>query len=266
MAPLPAVAQANPPAAGQANPPTGAAGRAQPGAANRPAPPAAQAPAGPQRQTPPARNAQAANRPAGDVAQQVQFGQDGLVTMHTNELDVRQLLELLSRRSGMNILVSPKVTGTITANFEGVTVEQVLKPIIKLANLVDKQEGSIHYIYTKEEVQDEAEFTKKERILTKVYKLNYVRADEILGVIRPFLSPDVGQKRIAVTPSYRFGISESATFVSGGGRAMSAGGGGGGGGGGAGGPGGSAPSGGGPTIGGFQPPDRRQLHRRLSTT
>ena len=38
--------------------------------------------------------------------------------MHVNELDVRQLLELLSRRSGMNILVSPRVSGTITANFK----------------------------------------------------------------------------------------------------------------------------------------------------
>ncbi len=51
--------------------------------------------------------------------------------MHTNELDVRQLLELISRRSGMNILVSPLVSGTITANFEGVTVEEVLQAIIK---------------------------------------------------------------------------------------------------------------------------------------
>jgi type II secretory pathway component GspD/PulD (secretin) len=256
VAPLPAVAQVSPPA-GQGNPATGAAGRAQPGAANRPttpAPPTARPPVGSQRQTPPARTAPPSNRPAADVAQQVQFGDDGLVTMHTNELDVRQLLELLSRRSGMNILISPKVTGTITANFEGVTVEKVLNAIIKLAELVDKQEGSIHYIYTKEEVQDQEEFVKKERILTKVYKLSYVRADEILGVIRPFLSPAVGHNRISVTPSYRFGISESATFVSGGGQAMSSGGSGGGGGGGTGGPGGSAPTGGGPTIGGFQPP------------
>jgi type II secretory pathway component GspD/PulD (secretin) len=183
----------------------------------------------------------------------VQFDRDGLVTMHTNELDVRQLLELLSRRSGMNILVSPKVAGTITANFEGVSVQKVLKAVIKLANLTDKEEASIHYIYTKEELQDEAEFTKKERILTKVYKLNYVRADEILGVIRPFLSHDVGQKRISVTPSYRFGISESATFVSGGGQAMSISGGMAAAGG-TGGPGGAPPTGGGPTIGGFQPP------------
>jgi type II secretory pathway component GspD/PulD (secretin)/nucleoid-associated protein YgaU len=175
--------------------------------------------------------------------------------MHTNELDVRQLLELLSRRSRMNILVSPKVTGTITANFEGVTVERVLTAIIKLADLVDKQEGSFHYIYTKGELQDQAEDVKKERILTKVYKLNYIRSDEALGIIRPFLSADIGNRRTSVTPSYRFGISESATFVSGGGAAMSAGGGGGGGGGGGtAGPGGSPPTGGGATVGGFQPP------------
>ena len=85
--------------------------------------------------------------------------------------------------------------------------------MIKLANLVEKKEGSIHYIYTKGEIQDEAEAVKKEKILTKVYKLNYVRSDEMMIMIRPFLSADVGLKRFANTPSYRYGISESVTFV-----------------------------------------------------
>ena len=44
-------------------------------------------------------------------------------------------------------------------------------------------------------------------------------------MIRPFLNADVGQKRVSVTPSYRFGIGESATFVSGGGGASASGGG-----------------------------------------
>jgi general secretion pathway protein D len=257
VAPLPTTgAQPNTPAAGaqpntpadQPNPNAG-----QPGAPPVQPPPAPRPPAGPAARNQPARPNQPTARPATDAAQQIQFDNNGLVTMHTNELDVRQLLELLSRRSGMNILVSPKVAGTITANFEGVTVQKVLESIIKLADLVDKQEGSIHYIYTKGERQETEEFTKKERILTKVYRLSYLRADEVLGVIRPFLSREVGQRRMSVTPSYRFGISESATFVSGGGQAMSIGGAGGGGGG-MGGPGGSPTTGSGPTIGGFQPP------------
>jgi general secretion pathway protein D len=158
---------------------------------------------------------------------------------HVNEGDLRQILELLSRRAGMNILVSPGVTGTVTVNFENVTVDQVLHAVLKLANLVQKTDGSIHYIYTKGELENEAESLKKERILTKVYKLNYVRSDEMMLMIRPFLSAEVGLKRFANTPSYRFGISESVTFVAGaaasGGSGGGAGGGGGGGGGGTGG-------------------------------
>ncbi len=195
-------------------------------------------------------------RPAANAAapeQQIQFDRNGLVTMHVNELDVRQLLELLSRRSGLNILVSPKVSGTITANFENTSVDQVLKAVIKLAGLIEKKEGTIHFLYTKGEIDEDAEITKREKIMTRVYRLNYVRSDELLNMIRPFLSPDVGQKRVAVTPSYRFGIGESATFVSGGAGAASAGGGG------AssantGGPTNQGASGGGATVGGYQPP------------
>ena len=227
-----------------------ARGGDQPQAAGVPSPPVPNAPGQP---APADRRGPA--RPAAAAAeQQIQFDRNGLVTMHVNELDVRQLLELLSRRSGLNILVSPKVSGTITANFENTTVDQVLKAVIKLANLVEKTEGTIHYLYTKGEIDDDAEVLKREKIMTRVYKLNYVRSDELLTMIRPFLSDDVGQKRVSVTPSYRFGIGESATFVSGGAGAAI----------------GQrrrgparrtpaarpirAPSGGGATVGGYQPP------------
>ena len=86
-----------------------------------------------------------------------------------------------------------------------------------------------------------------------MYKLNYIRSDEMLAMVRPFLSVDVGQKRVSVTPSYRFGIGESATFVSGGAGAASAGGGGGGTAN-TGGPTNQGASGGGSTVGGYQPP------------
>ena len=154
---------------------------------------------------------------ASDVqSQEIQFDRNGLISLHTNELDVRQLLELLSRRSGMNILVSPKVSGTITANFEKVTIQELLSSILKLADLVEKVEGGIHFIYSKEETRDVTETAKKERIVTKVYRLNYIRADELMVMISPFLSNDVGKKRFATSANYQFGISESSTLSTGG--------------------------------------------------
>ena len=229
-----------------------AAYQAQAGAQGQPAP-ANRPPANPPAQGAPRDRRSAARAAAPETDQQVQFDRNGLVTMHVSELDVRQLLELLSRRSGMNILISPGVSGTITANFENTAVEQVLKSVIKLANLVEKREGAIHYLYSKGEIDEDAEFTKREKIMTRVYRLNYVRSDELLAMIRPFLSIDVGQKRVSVTPSYRFGIGESATFVSGGAGAASASGGGGSSAN-TGGPTNQGASGGGSTVGGYQPP------------
>jgi general secretion pathway protein D len=190
-------------------------------AAAQGSPPAAPMPA--QRSTSPAQEPTrppekpAPTRPTGDVrSPEIQFDSAGLISMHTNELDVRQLLELISRRSGMNILVSPKVSGTITANFEKVTIQELLGSILKLADLVEKVEGGIHFIYSKGELKDVAETALKERIVTKVYRLNYIRADELMVMISPFLSSDVGRKRFATSANYQFGISESSTLTTGG--------------------------------------------------
>ena len=149
-------------------------------------------------------------------SQEIQFDPQGMITTHINELDVRQLLELLSRQSGLNILVSPKVSGTVTANFEKIAPDELLKSVLKLANLVEKVEGTVHFIYAKEELQDQNENLKKEKIITKVYRLNYIRADEMMVMIRPFLSLDVGGKRFSTTANYMFGVSEASTLSSGG--------------------------------------------------
>ena len=221
-------------------------------AAAQGSPPAAPVPA--QRSTSPAQEPTrppekpAPTRPTGDVrSPEIQFDSAGLISMHTNELDVRQLLELISRRSGMNILISPKVSGTITANFEKVTIQELLSSILKLADLVEKVEGGIHFIYSKEELKDVADTALKERIVTKVYRLNYIRADELMVMISPFLSSDVGRKRFATSANYQFGISESSTLSTGGAGAA------GGGGGGGGGSGGVAPGGAGTIQRGTQP-------------
>lgn len=69
---------------------------------------------------------------APDIAEQFQVDDRGLVHLHANELDVRQALELISRQGAMNILVSPGVSGTVTINLEGATIEQALDAVAQL--------------------------------------------------------------------------------------------------------------------------------------
>ena len=95
----------------------------------------------------PALSPRPSSKPGGKDDPQVDFNLDGgLVTLHTDELDVRRLLELISRRSGMNLAISPKVQGAITANFEKVTTQDLLRSVLKLANLVEKVDGELYNV------------------------------------------------------------------------------------------------------------------------
>ncbi len=175
---------------------------------------------------------------------------DGRVTLHLNEVDIRQALELLSRQEKLNLLVSPNVSGTITVNFEGLTRDQALEAIFNLGNLKAKEENGLIYIYTAEEFDQLS--TRGKKPITRIYHLNYVRSNEVQVMVEPFLSPE---GKITSTPASQEGINESADFQSGlsgggGGGGGSSGGGGGGGGGSSGGGGGGGGASGGDSTGG----------------
>ncbi len=96
--PTQTIAQGN---ASQAAQPPASARRANPVQRQTPAPPGQRTSPPPNRPASPTTPGQPdPNRPAANAEQQVQFDPNGLVTMHTNELEVRQLLELLSSAGG----------------------------------------------------------------------------------------------------------------------------------------------------------------------
>lgn len=182
---------------------------------------------------------------APDQEQPIKVGDSGLVTMHINDLDIRQALELLSRQATLNILVSPGVQGQVTINLDKVTVEQALDSLMKLGNLTSRKEGKLIYVMTPPElIQQQGE---RGQITTRVYRLNYIRSADIDEMLRPFLS-EAG--KLTVTPDSQQGISGGTNLFGGFGAFGSAGGSGGGSGGGAGGGGGGGGTGGGGGGGG----------------
>lgn len=168
------------------------------------------------------------------------------ITMHMDDLDIRKALEMLSRESTKNVLVSPGVTGHVTADLRGVTFDQALAAILRLCNLQSRQEGNIIYVYTPKEL---AEMTQQEADGPKgmrVYRLNYIRSEDVAMMISPFLSEN---GKLSQTPPSSVGISSGG--AGGGGTGGGGGGGSGGGGGGAAGGGGGGASGGGGGAGGL---------------
>lgn len=104
------------------------------------------------------------------------------VSLHLNEVTVRQALEMLSRSHGINMLVGPTVTGTVTANLEGLDADVALNAILKLCNLVAHRENNLLYIYAATEYP-QIDFQ------VRTFPLDYIAGTDVLPVVQSLLSP-----------------------------------------------------------------------------
>jgi type IV pilus secretin PilQ/predicted competence protein len=182
---------------------------------------------------------------SGELDRRIRVDGRGRLTLHMDDLDIRRALEILSRQGGLNIMIAPGVTGTVTANLEGVTIDEALGAILRLTNLTARREGGLIFVYSPQELKALA--FRDQELETRIFRLNYVRANDVMGIVGELLSPD---GTITATPPSREGISEAPSFSSTSGTGS--GGGGGGGGGGAVAP--STPGGGGGGGGGISGP------------
>ncbi|HEX4132261.1 MAG TPA: hypothetical protein VHZ24_19680 [Pirellulales bacterium] len=172
------------------------------------------------------------------------IGNNTPVTLHLDNVDVRKVLEMLSRDHAVNMLVSPNVAGSVTADLSGLTIEQTIDAILRSCSLAARNENGVLHICTPEELRAwKLANGRGEPLGMRIYKLNYTRSTDLLKILKPFLSP---QGQITASPAAQVGIRPinpiSGQAASSGGGSSSSGGGGGGGSGGGGGGGGSSGS------------------------
>lgn len=124
------------------------------------------------------------------------------ITLHLDDVDVRKALELLSREGSLNILVSPNVSGRVTANLQDLSVDQALDAILKLCGLTARREQRLIYIYTPDEISQVAQKDRKTSV--RFYRLNYLKSTDLLNMITPFLSEN---GKVVSTPPSQIGIA-----------------------------------------------------------
>jgi general secretion pathway protein D len=157
------------------------------------------------------------------------------ITLHVANLDVRNVLETLSRQANMNILVSPGVKGTVTLDLSDKTVDEALQAIATLCGLEVRSEKDFLVVSTAAEVrQREADKRQREEndLPVRVYRLNYVKSTDVEKMIKPLLSArgkmttspdsDVGLPSDAAGAA-RAGSSETTKDVKAGGNSMAGG-------------------------------------------
>ena len=101
------------------------------------------------------------------------------MSINMQDSDIKSVLMLIGELTGLNIVVSPAVKDTITANLENVSIKAALDVILKPNGYsYFTQENIIIVKSSDTEIVRELE--------TVIHKLKYVNSDDLAGPLGPF--------------------------------------------------------------------------------
>lgn len=113
------------------------------------------------------------------------------LSLNFQNVDVRAVLQVIADFTGLNIIASDTVSGNITLRLKDVPWDQALDIIMRARGLDKRMSGNVIWIAPRDELaaKEKAELEAKkatedlETLVTRSYKLNYVRADDAQLVI-----------------------------------------------------------------------------------
>jgi len=129
------------------------------------------------------------------------------VEIHVVDVPLSTVLRVLSTQSRKNIVASPKVKGTVTADLFDVSFHEALDSILRANNCGFEERGQFVYVYTLEELAEMRIEKKVEPFVSRLVRLNYVAVKDLMPLIQPLLSKD---GKIAATPETKGGLDTSA--------------------------------------------------------
>lgn len=136
---------------------------------------------------------------------------DERFSIHVQEANLSEVLEMLGQLAGVNILSSRDVQGRVSLNLQDVSVDRALDAILKAQGFTYERDGD--FIYVRSLAEDSALKMASRKLITKVYQLHYVNANEVQKLIDPILTKGIG--RHAVTSPAQVGITPMPTSAGG---------------------------------------------------
>jgi type IV pilus assembly protein PilQ len=136
---------------------------------------------------------------------------DDKLSIHIQDSDIREVLDLLSEQGNLNILASNSVQGKVSASLNGVDIDTALDAILKSTGFVARREGRFIYVGTPKDFQLMEEAVDK--LGTRMYRPNYIKASDLQALIQPLLTPSVGI--VSVTTPSNIGIAPDGNTAGG---------------------------------------------------
>jgi len=116
------------------------------------------------------------------------------------------VLEMLSEEGGLNILASNSVQGKVSATLNGVDIDSALKAILRSTGYISRREGKFIYVGTPDDFQ--AMEQAIDTVSTRVYRPNYLTAEDLKLLITPLLTPKVGISSVSAKSEIGIGTDD----------------------------------------------------------
>jgi type IV pilus assembly protein PilQ len=108
------------------------------------------------------------------------------IELHVKEADLSAVLKLLADQHKLNIVAGKDVTGKVTADLYGVTVDQALAAVLEMNGYAYRRDGNFVYVYTKQQLADYQ--ISQAKIETRTFRLRYINVTDAQALLKPVLS------------------------------------------------------------------------------
>ncbi|XAM01091.1 hypothetical protein OT109_06820 [Phycisphaeraceae bacterium D3-23] len=116
----------------------------------------------------------------------VEIDAEGTFDIHVKDLDITQVLQLLSIQAERNIVASRDVSGKVSADLFNVNFEEALDMILLRNGFRWVEEGNFISVISEEDWEAEQEANRV--MVTHVHRLSYLRAEDAAGFVESLLS------------------------------------------------------------------------------
>ena len=130
--------------------------------------------------------------PAAAVTEQAPGNPSAVVSVDFKEADIRQVLRVLSLKSGVDIVAGSDVEGVVSIKLTNVPWEEALAIILRTYGFTYERNGNIVRVLTVKSKESEEDARVKaqeqEPLTTNVFPLDYAKAKDVPDVIKEMLS------------------------------------------------------------------------------
>lgn len=128
-----------------------------------------------------------------DQRQEERFPYDGeKLSLNFQDIEVRSVLQLIADFTGLNLVASDTVTGSITLRLENVPWDQALDIILQTKGLDKRRMGNVLLVapaqeiaeYERQELETERQMEELRPVRLETIQVNYAKAGDIVSLLR----------------------------------------------------------------------------------